>query len=57
MHCEKAKDFRGVEMTATATPMQAIPGEWKGRNWIMTPDGTALEMLRDAGVAVEVIDN
>ena len=43
-------------MTATATPMQAIPGEWKGRNWIMTPGGE-LEMLRDAGVAVEVIDN
>lgn len=44
MHCEKAKDFRGVEMTATATPMQAIPGEWKGRNWIMTPGGEQ-EML------------
>ena len=56
MHCEKAKDFRGVEMTATATPMQAIPGEWKGSNPIATP-GMALEMLRDAGVAVEVIDN
>lgn len=33
-----------------------VPDEWKGRNWIMTP-GMALEMLRDAGVAVEVIDN
>lgn len=43
-------------MTATATPMQAIPGEWKGSNPIATPGG-ALEMLRDAGVAVEVIDN
>ena len=56
MHCEKAKDFRGVEMTATATPMKIIPGEWKGSNPIATP-GMALEMLRDAGVAVEVIDN
>lgn len=43
--------------------MQAIPGEWKGSNPIATPggeqypDGMALEMLRDAGVAVEVIDN
>lgn len=27
MHCEKAKDFRGVEMTATATPMKIIPEE------------------------------
>lgn len=27
MHCEKAKDYRGVEMTATATPMKIIPEE------------------------------
>lgn len=27
MHCEKANDFRGVEMTATATPMKIIPEE------------------------------
>ena len=27
MHCEKSKDFRGVEMTATATPMKIIPEE------------------------------
>lgn len=27
MHCEKAKNFRGVEMTATATPMKIIPEE------------------------------
>ena len=27
MHCEKAKDFRGVEMTATATPMKIITEE------------------------------
>ena len=39
MHCEKAKDFRGVEMTATATPMQAIPGEWKGVHRMHTPGG------------------
>ena len=26
-HCEKSKDFRGVEMTATATPMKIIPEE------------------------------
>lgn len=43
--------------------MQAIPGEWKGVHTMDTPggeqypDGMALEMLRDAGVAVEVIDN
>lgn len=43
-------------MTATATPMQAIPGEWKGVHRMHTP-GMALEMLRDAGVVVEVIDN
>lgn len=44
MHCEKAKDFRGVEMTATATPMQAIPGEWKGITTNDTPGGQQ-EML------------
>lgn len=38
-HCEKSKDFRGVEMTATATPMQAIPGEWKGVHRMHTPGG------------------
>lgn len=27
MHCEKSKDFRVVEMTATATPMKIIPEE------------------------------
>ena len=27
MHCEKANDYRGVEMTATATPMKIIPEE------------------------------
>lgn len=43
-HCEKAKDFRGVEMTATATPMQAIPGEWKGVHRMHTPGG-GQEML------------
>lgn len=50
MHCEKAKDFRGVEMTATATPMKIIPGEWNGLHSVQTPGG-ALEML------LEVIDN
>lgn len=27
MHCEKANDFRGVEMTPSATPMKIIPEE------------------------------
>ena len=46
----------GYASTNMTTVFQAVLEEWKGSNPIATP-GMALEMLRDAGVAVEVIDN
>lgn len=45
----------GYASTNMTTVFQAVPEEWKGSNPIATP-GMALEMLRDAGVAVEVVD-
>lgn len=37
-------DEKGVTTNYTPGGMQDIPGEWKGRNWIMTPGGEQ-EML------------
>lgn len=38
------EDEKGVDSIDTPGGMQDIPGEWKGRNWIMTPGGEQ-EML------------
>lgn len=46
-----------LELTNTAQTISYLDDDEKGVTTNYTPDGMALEMLRDAGVAVEVIDN
>lgn len=43
--------------TNTAQTISYLDDDEKALHTMQTPDGMALEMLRDAGVAVEVIDN
>lgn len=43
-------DEKGVTTNYTPGGMQDIPGEWKGRNWIMTPGGEQ-EMSMISGIA------
>lgn len=46
-----------LELTNTSQTLSYLDDDEKGITTNDTPGGMALEMLRDAGVAVEVIDN